>query len=46
MIIKTIDFNTIQSRIDAARHLQEANENSEAEKIMLKLATDIMENLK
>ena len=41
MIKKTIDFDNMQSRIDAARSLQDAGETSECESVILKLAKEI-----
>lgn len=46
MIKKTIDFNTIQSRIDAARNLQDADQDDDCKNVLLKLAEDIKENIK
>lgn len=40
-----INFTQIQSRIDAARSLQDAGQNDSSKSILLSLANDITEKL-
>lgn len=44
MRINKIDFNNIQSRVDAARSLQDASEYKAAEDVLKKLAEEILED--
>ena len=46
MLNKTVKFDEIQHRIDAARSLQDAGQDDMCKTILVSLAKDILEGLK
>lgn len=45
MRINNFDFEGIQSRLDAARNLQYAGEDQDCEKVLWKLAQDLIQSI-